>query len=280
MGYTIYWQIGNNIPKAKLEKIQKEVQKHFGNEIKKLGLDNIKPEKKDEFFHESFSGEMLGNDRFGFCKTARKKYDKAVKSALIKAQKLSGNAWNVHCDDGCVYTKEGVVFDGSGLYEWAKPKKPVKFQLDDLPIEYETKGDQSHPSCKAKIGEYDWVNYPERKPMQKQKQFVVKKVGWDNENQYINLVLLSKKERNGIGTEIRKPVKVIAKDRKEVAITHIQFQEYVNDKGVCVLGSRLAAKLGVKKGDKVVIDRLVTESEFTNYKQSLNPMDALRGIIG
>jgi hypothetical protein len=68
--------------------------------------------RRDEYFHESFSGEMLSCAEYNFCKTARKKYDLAVKMALIEAQRLSDNAWDITCDEGGKYDKDTILIQG------------------------------------------------------------------------------------------------------------------------------------------------------------------------
>ena len=71
--------------------------------------------RRHEWFHEDFVPEFLGRVGVGFCKTERKRYDLAVKLALVEAQRLSGDAWEVVCDDGKEYRGDTVLVCG----EWA-----------------------------------------------------------------------------------------------------------------------------------------------------------------
>jgi hypothetical protein len=121
MGYTVYWRLEKSIPDKELKLIQEAVQLKYEIELKKISVDtnytlfdlsmDIRTKDYDieEYFHESFSGEMLYSIGLNFCKTARKLYDKAVKLALIKAQELSNNAWEITCDDGGIYTKDTIL---------------------------------------------------------------------------------------------------------------------------------------------------------------------------
>jgi hypothetical protein len=121
MGYTVYWKWkGGQRPDSWFSHVQKKVEERYqealheiltgdGNSLLSISLDAKAPRLKDKYFHESFCGSMLGTAEFEFCKTARKLYDLAVKKALVEAQRLSDNAWEITCDDGGHYTKDTVL---------------------------------------------------------------------------------------------------------------------------------------------------------------------------
>ena len=123
MGYTIYWKWkGGKKPKEWFICIQRKVEMKYRETLCEMMIDDGESlfdvcsgwgpfpfERKEEYFHEDFVGKMLNESEFQFCKTARKLYDSAVKEALIEAQKLSDNAWEVTCDDGGVYLKDTIL---------------------------------------------------------------------------------------------------------------------------------------------------------------------------
>jgi len=64
-------------------------------------LDSVRELNND---YISLNGELKG----AFCKTARKAYDYVVKLCLIKIQEITNNAFEITCDDGYSYYKEGL----------------------------------------------------------------------------------------------------------------------------------------------------------------------------
>jgi len=146
MGYTIYWQPKRHFSQAELSRFnlifKREYEKQIGF-IKSKGLSTEKYE---------WAENPMTNNEFEFMKTARQPYDFAVKKALIEVQKASNNGYKITCDDGFSYTKDGLFFDGSGYVDEYKPKiSPLKLQLEDLPIVYETVGGKKYTN-----GEYTW----------------------------------------------------------------------------------------------------------------------------
>ena len=134
MGYTIYWKwTGGKKPMEWFRKIQRDVDAAY-----RLALLDIQTSDGKslyeifmlcktlpvEHFYEGFAGEMMTDSKFSFCKTARRSYDLAVKKALIHAQWLSGNAWEITCDDGGEYKKDTVLVEG-GCGTWL-PSEMVK----------------------------------------------------------------------------------------------------------------------------------------------------------
>ena len=125
MGYTIYWKWKGGLrPDAWIKRIQKKVEMKYREALVAIlvedgetlfdvwsGGGSLPLKNEDDYFHESFSGSMLNRSEFHFCKTARKVYDKAVKLALVEAQKLSGNVWRITCDEGGSYTEDTVLVE-------------------------------------------------------------------------------------------------------------------------------------------------------------------------
>ena len=121
MGYTVYWKWkGGHQPDSWFSHVQARVEERYqealreiltedGKSLLSISLDSKAARLKDKCFHEGFSGSMLNKSEFEFCKTARKLYDWAVKKALVEAQRLSDNVWEITCDDGGHYTKDTVL---------------------------------------------------------------------------------------------------------------------------------------------------------------------------
>ena len=150
MGYTVYWKNKSKLSQAELQKARKVVFSVYKKELAKDGI--LGQQNNDMYFHESFLPQMISNSDFEFTKTARKKYDRAVKVALLKLQEITINAYDISCDDGFKYTRRGLIFNAEAYSEDYRPIKKITkvFKLKDLPIAYETK------SGYDRSGEYDW----------------------------------------------------------------------------------------------------------------------------
>lgn len=124
VGYTVYWRLreGAVLSDERLGRIHELVGEAYrkalaaivvGDGVSLLdvltGRSLLGYVRKNEWFHEAFVPECLGRHGVGFCKTERKRYDLAVKMALVEAQRLSDNAWEVVCDDGCTYLGDTVL---------------------------------------------------------------------------------------------------------------------------------------------------------------------------
>ena len=194
MGYTIYWKIKRKLSQSELKKAQDKTMKVFDRELKKLNIYSYKKDWNGKYFHESFSKNMIANDDFQFSKTARKKYDKAVKIALIELQKTTNNAYDITCDDGFEYKSTGIYLSGEGYVEDYKPLKfkRKKLKLTDLPVTYATKSIGVYET-----GRYSWNSRKRAKRIDvttkrrskrymqigtsnriKDKQLRAKRVGW------------------------------------------------------------------------------------------------------
>lgn len=161
MGYTIF------ISKPKRKLLDKEVRACVLaiNDVVDANLDIVEYGDLSDLFVVSFNGKGdKGYETFSFnagtlkngecIKTAGKEYDKVVKECLIKMQWVTKNAFDIHCDDGFIYTDKGLVFCAKGLYKEYQPidvnNMPV-LQLKDLPYTYTSKG-----KGRLRTGEYSW----------------------------------------------------------------------------------------------------------------------------
>ena len=74
-------------------------------------------------------------------KTARKKYDKIVKEVLMKCQEITNDAFDIICDDGFKYTKNGIVVRQGAVDYIEKGRKIITYKtLDEI----------------SKLKKYDW----------------------------------------------------------------------------------------------------------------------------
>jgi len=105
----------------------------------------------------------------------------------------------------------------------------------------------------------------------------VVKVGFDNANNFVDIVLLSLKQRQEFDIGITTAVKVKKGKKEQIAIVHLQLREFAQDLDVCCVNEKLGKALGLKEGDKVTISKEVTESEYNTYMAETNP---LRQIFG
>lgn len=76
---------------------------NYKEDIREEIIDNLEDVKQKDS-GVIFNGEL----GFCFCKTARKKYDKVCKLALIKIQEITNNKFEISCDDGYSYEKTGI----------------------------------------------------------------------------------------------------------------------------------------------------------------------------
>ena len=86
-------------------------------------------------------------------------------------------------------------------------------------------------------------------------RYKIVKVGFENENDIVNVVLLSKAERKKLGVEENAPVYVKRGKKKEIAMVCKQFREFLGKSGIASLNTNLAKKLGAKVGAIIEIDR-------------------------
>lgn len=102
----------------------------------------------------------------------------------------------------------------------------------------------------------------------REKVYKVARVGWTQENSLLPIVCMSKKERDALGIEIAKYVKVkkvveIANQPvavESLAIVQVQFKDLLGEE-VVALSTKLAEALEVTTDSLVTISKDVTESE-------------------
>jgi hypothetical protein len=92
------------------------------------------------------------------------------------------------------------------------------------------------------------------------KRFEVGKVGWENENFMIPIILLDKKTRAQLKINERDVVRVKNGVNKSLAVVQIQFWELVGT-GKCTINNKLQNLLDVNKGEKVTVDTDVPDEE-------------------
>jgi hypothetical protein len=128
MGYTHYWQFAKNLDKkdlAKFEKASRAISKacHVYNREcmsserlsgytahTKVGQYNgILINGKKDRGHEDFAVPEKPANSGGFCKTARKPYDRAVVAALIIFQHYLGDKFSVESDGDRSEWLEGLL---------------------------------------------------------------------------------------------------------------------------------------------------------------------------
>ena len=101
----------------------------------------------------------------------------------------------------------------------------------------------------------------------------VGKIGWDNENPIVPIVLIDKVTRNVFGVEVGNVVKVFKSsgdvEVSSFAIVQVQFKELIN-KNVATLNTELNKKLEMKVGDVVSISKEVTETQAETFRTEVS----------
>ena len=93
--------------------------------------------------HQKYREVITANGYLEMCevKTARKKYDKIVKEVLMKCQEITNDAFDIICDDGFKYTKNGIVVRQGAVDYIEKGRKIITYKtLDEI----------------SKLKKYDW----------------------------------------------------------------------------------------------------------------------------
>lgn len=109
-------------------------------------------------------------------------------------------------------------------------------------------------------------------------KYKVAKIGWDNENPFVDVLLISKKQRESVPVDLNSPIFVKKGKKRQIAIVCKQFRELVGEKGVCSINKALAEKLGVKRGNIVEIENGVTESEWARYQAECRHIE-VAGVV-
>jgi hypothetical protein len=100
-------------------------------------------------------------------------------------------------------------------------------------------------------------------------EYKVVKIGWENSNDGMNIVLVSRNDRRQLGSEIGGGVHVKKGDVKVIALVERQFRQFVGQENVATINQKLATTLGVAIGDTIEIDAGVTESEWVAFEQTI-----------
>jgi hypothetical protein len=100
-------------------------------------------------------------------------------------------------------------------------------------------------------------------------EYTTKKIGWENENNDQNVVLLRRKDRETEQMPTNSIVKVTATKGaakiSALAIISVQFREFIADENVTTVNTKLAKALGIELGEKIEISKEVTESEHDAF---------------
>ena len=83
--------------------------------------------------HESFHIRPSGNDNFNFCKTARKPYDLAVATILLRARTLMGEEFTFSSDGLWDYDREWIA--AKNLFETIWPD--IELTSEEIGIGFE-----------------------------------------------------------------------------------------------------------------------------------------------
>jgi hypothetical protein len=112
--------------------------------------------------------------------------------------------------------------------------------------------------------------------------YKVVKIGWENGNDGMNIVLVSKKDRTLLAVDIASGVHVKKGNKKVVALVERQFKEFVGQENVATINQKLATALGATVGDIIEIEGGVTESEWAAFEQTMprvHPMAMLLNAL-
>jgi hypothetical protein len=138
MGYTHYWDKKKKINKSAWDSICRDAKKAIaGSEVVQREMDNRdRPEIGENVIafngvehdgHETFFLERENPD--GFCKTARKPYDKYVTAVLCIAWWHAGDSINVYSDGYSDDWDAGLKIAKSVI-----PEIEVPSQVEDWPL--------------------------------------------------------------------------------------------------------------------------------------------------
>ena len=101
------------------------------------------------------------------------------------------------------------------------------------------------------------------------KTMPVGRIGWDNENPIIPILLLDKKTRMELALEVGNLVAVTKGSKRTVAIVQLQFWELVGT-GKCTINKKLGELIAdVAVDDLVTISKDVLESEKLAFDKAL-----------
>lgn len=98
------------------------------------------------------------------------------------------------------------------------------------------------------------------------KRKAVGKIGWLQQNDKTNIVLMDKKLRASMDLKVGSMVKVIKGRHKQIAVVNKQFWELVGTDKV-TLNSPLATKVGVNEDEKVTIETDVSKEEAEQFRR-------------
>jgi len=109
-------------------------------------------------------------------------------------------------------------------------------------------------------------------------KYKVAKIGWENENPFIDVLLISKSEREKQNIDLHSPVNVKKGKIVQIAIVDKQFRELIGKAGVCTVNQKLAKTLKLKIGSVVELENGVTESQFARYQTECRHVE-VAGVV-
>lgn len=113
----------------------------------------------------------------------------------------------------------------------------------------------------------------------KMTEYRIVQVDWENANNAICMVLLSKAERQSLNCEEHSGVYCKHGYDKRIALVSKQFRQYVGQERVATINKKLADEIHAAVGDIIEIDAGVTESEWAVFERTIPRMLPMRDLF-
>ena len=102
----------------------------------------------------------------------------------------------------------------------------------------------------------------------KMEKYKVIAIGWDKGIEDFPIILLNKKNREKLKSDVGHVLKIAHKDKKTLCIVNLSFKDNIKKGGVH-LNKKTSELLGATIGDTVNVSREVTETECDNFRLSI-----------
>lgn len=110
-------------------------------------------------------------------------------------------------------------------------------------------------------------------------KFKVERVGWENQNNTVPMVLMDKKLRIKLNVEKEGFVRLVSDGRAVVAVVNIQFKDLIG-KDVLTLNKSTALFLGVNEGDLLEVESVdIATAGIIRAGSHINPTNRIRDIL-
>lgn len=110
-----------------------------------------------------------------------------------------------------------------------------------------------------------------------QKEYKIKKISWEGENDLINILLMCKKDRDTLGIVENDVVKIFVENEgvevSTFAIVMKQFKQDIEE-GAITVNTKLSVEFNFTVGGSIKVESNITESEYEAYRKIAN--DAFR----